>query len=224
MKFRLLLADDNPSIHQDFHKVFDPLPDAKLREDLDRLEEVLFEQKRIQVPELQVRFHIDSAFQGKEALTMIRAAEKAGEPYFAVFIDGEMPPGWDGAETIQHIWQEFPLLDIVFLSAYFEDDVWERTQIKLGGAERLLFLRKPFDHVVLRRLTLYLAGRWAAGREQEKEQPFVDPNHVRNLQNEYTRLRMKLESLRAFCNGPDAEILAEAREIVERLLTEKPGS
>src|SRR5205809_2077348 len=34
------------------------------------------------------------------------------------FVDVRMPPGWDGIETILHIWKEFPDVQMVICTAY----------------------------------------------------------------------------------------------------------
>ena len=65
-----------------------------------------------------LRFELDSAYQGIEALEKVRAARLAGLPYAMAFIDMRMPPGWDGVETVEHLWREDPRLQIVFCTAY----------------------------------------------------------------------------------------------------------
>ena len=43
---------------------------------------------------------MDSAFQGREGLEMVKQAAAKGDPYALAFVDVRMPPGWDGVETI----------------------------------------------------------------------------------------------------------------------------
>ncbi|MEZ4483397.1 MAG: hypothetical protein R2864_01970 [Syntrophotaleaceae bacterium] len=50
-------------------------------------------------------YEIDFATQGEEALAMVEQARDDGRPYALAFVDGRMPPGWDGIETIQHLWE-----------------------------------------------------------------------------------------------------------------------
>ena len=58
-------------------------------------------------------FEIDSAYQGKEALENWRAPpQEAGRPYALAFVDVRMPPGWDGVETIEQLWQVDPALQV----------------------------------------------------------------------------------------------------------------
>src|SRR5256886_9200515 len=59
---RILIIDDNPSIHEDFRKILGPA-DAKLAEELDATEASLFGDHA--GSSSAQNFRIDSAFQGK---------------------------------------------------------------------------------------------------------------------------------------------------------------
>src|SRR5580704_11444682 len=96
---RILLVDDLASIHEDFRKILTPL-DIPSAEGLDRDEAILFGPKENVAP---VGFHLDSAYQGAEALERVRAAHLAGAPYAMAFVDMRMPPGWDGVETAERL-------------------------------------------------------------------------------------------------------------------------
>ena len=112
---RILLVDDNPSIHADFKKV---LLDSQVKNEvLDEAEAMLFDEAPR--PKHQpARFTIDSAFQGQEALEKVLAAIAKGEPFAMAFVDVRMPPGWDGIETIARLWDVDPSLQIVVCTAY----------------------------------------------------------------------------------------------------------
>ena len=109
---RILLVDDLLSIHDDFRKILTAPADTT---DLDAEEAILFGQPTRRV---SVRFEMDSAYQGTEALEKVRAARLADRPYAMAFIDMRMPPGWDGLETIEKIWEVDPDVQIVICSAY----------------------------------------------------------------------------------------------------------
>ena len=98
---RILIIDDNPSIHEDFRKILGPA-DAKLAEELDATEASLFGDTA--GASHAQNFRIDSAFQGQEGLEKVRAACAEGAPYAVAFVDVRMPPGLDGIETISRIW------------------------------------------------------------------------------------------------------------------------
>jgi CheY-like chemotaxis protein len=64
-------------------------------------------------PSPRIEFQIDSAFQGQEGLASVQKARQENFPYSLIFVDGRMPPGWDGIETTVRIWEEDPEVQIV---------------------------------------------------------------------------------------------------------------
>src|SRR5436190_4966134 len=90
---RILIIDDNPSIHDDFRKILGPA-DARLGEELDADEAALFGETP--VASRACSFQIDSAFQGQAGLEKVRKSVANGVPYAVAFVDVRMPPGWDG--------------------------------------------------------------------------------------------------------------------------------
>jgi len=158
---RILLVDDNPAIHEDFRKV---LLDSQVRNDaLDDAEAMLFEEKPR--PKHQMaRFTIDSAFQGQEALQKVQKAITEGEPYALAFMDVRMPPGWDGIETIERLWQEDPSLQIVVCTA-FSDYSWESMTERLGISDNLVLLKKPFDSAEVLQMAHALTKKWLVTRQ-----------------------------------------------------------
>ncbi len=154
---RILVIDDNPSIHEDFRKILSP-GDAQLADELDADEAALFGD----APSIsrQCSFEIDSAMQGQEGLKMVEAALAAGRPYAIAFVDIRMPPGWDGVETIQHLWASYPELQVVICTAY-SDYSWNEITAQLGATDKLLILKKPFDNVEVLQFAHALTEKWA---------------------------------------------------------------
>jgi PAS domain S-box-containing protein len=160
---RILLVDDNPAIHEDFKKV---LLDSQARNDaLDDAEAMLFEEKPKPKPQL-ARFTIESAFQGQEALEKVRQAIAKGEPFALVFMDVRMPPGWDGIETIERLWQVDPSLQAVVCTA-FSDYSWEKMTERLGISDNLVLLKKPFDSAEVLQMAHALTKKWLVTRQAE---------------------------------------------------------
>ncbi len=153
---RILIIDDNPSIHEDFRKILGP-NDAKLAEELDADEAALFGDKA--AASRNWNFQIDSAMQGQEGLEMVRAAVLGGTPYAVAFVDVRMPPGWDGIETISRIWKEFPDLQIVICTAY-SDYSWDEIAKSVGNTDHMLVLKKPFDNVEVLQMAHALSKKW----------------------------------------------------------------
>jgi signal transduction histidine kinase len=121
------------------------------------MEEALFGQKTD--TRQKFSFELDCASQGKEGLAKVLDAVKAGRPYALAFVDIRMPPGWDGIETVQRIWAEYPSLQVVICTAY-SDYSWDNITKTLGHSDQLLILKKPFDTIEVMQLALALTEKW----------------------------------------------------------------
>jgi CheY-like chemotaxis protein len=156
-KRRVLVIDDSESIHRDFRRVLCPEP-IKSRDALDQMEESLFgaEDSDSLAPG-ELEFELDSAFQGEEGLAKVEQAVAGGRPYAVTFLDYRMPPGWNGVQTLRHLWKVDPRMPVVFCSAY-SDYSWEELRREFGELHRLVELKKPFNGRELRQLALELAA------------------------------------------------------------------
>jgi two-component system, cell cycle sensor histidine kinase and response regulator CckA len=167
---RILIIDDNPSIHEDFRKILGPA-DAKLAEELDAAEASLFGDTAD--ISRTWSFQIDSAFQGQEGLEKVRTAFTDGMPYAVAFVDVRMPPGWDGIETISRIWQEFPDLQIVICTAY-SDYSWDEIAKSIGNTDQMLVLKKPFDNVEVLQMAHALSKKWQLTQMARRQMEELD--------------------------------------------------
>jgi signal transduction histidine kinase len=109
-------------------------------------------------------FELESAYQGAEAVGMVQTALAEQRPYAMAFVDMRMPPGWDGVQTSQELWRAAPDLQIVICTA-FSDYSWEEILAKIGGSDRLLILKKPFDTIEVLQLANALTKKWQLQRE-----------------------------------------------------------
>ena len=134
---RILIIDDNRAIHEDVLKILAGHSEA--REDLETEEAFLFDTEAVPAA---IHFEIDSAYQGQEGLEKLEGALSEGRPYAMAFVDIRMPPGWDGVETIGHLWESDPKLQVVICTAY-SDYSWNEMRRKLGISDNLLILKKP---------------------------------------------------------------------------------
>ncbi|MBK8476968.1 MAG: response regulator [Opitutaceae bacterium] len=167
---RILVVDDNRAIHDDFRKILCAQPGAQAAEST-ALEAMLFGEAA--TPAAQLEFEVDSAYQGREGLEKVEQALAAGRPYAMVFMDVRMPPGWDGIETTARIWKVDPGIQVVLCTAY-SDYSWSAMRERLGQAERLVILKKPFDNIEALQLAASLTEKWqlarqARGRMEELE-------------------------------------------------------
>jgi diguanylate cyclase (GGDEF)-like protein len=138
---RVLVIDDNEAIHADFRAILTRSNSlANLADD----EETLFGNGRAAIP--QAKFELDFANQGHDGYEKVVASVARGTPYHLAFVDMRMPPGWDGVQTIQKLWEADPQLHVVICSAYSAYS-WKEIAAKLGASDRLLILKKPFDEL-----------------------------------------------------------------------------
>jgi PAS domain S-box-containing protein len=150
---RILIVDDNPHIHNDFREIL--CPDNSDEAAANEMEAVLFDADKPDV----VSFELNSAYQGQEALEMVRQARADNRPYALAFVDVRMPPGWDGVETIARIWEVDPELQIVVCTAY-ADYSWKEMRDRVGQPDNLLVLKKPFDNIEVQQLAHALTKKW----------------------------------------------------------------
>ncbi len=158
---RILIVDDNESIHEDFRKILSAPRTLESRKGLQDLEMALFdEEDAIAISAgFQPNYRIDSAFQGQEGVDKVKQAAQAEDPYAMVLMDVRMPPGINGIEAIARIWKDHPYTEMVIVTAY-SDYSWEQILHKVGRTDRLMFLRKPFDQVTVKQMTLSLTKKY----------------------------------------------------------------
>ncbi|RVD78783.1 putative bifunctional diguanylate cyclase/phosphodiesterase [Pseudomonas koreensis] len=155
---RILIIDDTPAIHEDFRKIL--APQVQDTADLNQLEQTLFGTRQSQ----HLSFQLDSAYQGQEALALVKRAQASGTPYALAFIDMRMPPGWDGLETIEQLWRVDPNLQIALCTAY-SDYSWEAMAERLEFGDQLLILKKPFDSLEIRQMANALTWKWQLAQD-----------------------------------------------------------
>ncbi len=152
---RVLVIDDNESIHRDFRKILGSETGAD--DVLDELDAALFGTTSCPVCQRPV-FDLQHASQGEEGLQMLRQAVSEKRPFGTAFVDMRMPPGWDGVETIRHLWEADPHLQVVICTA-FSDHSWDEIAEQLGMTDKLLVLKKPFDQIEVIQLATSLCEK-----------------------------------------------------------------
>ncbi|CDF95010.1 MULTISPECIES: bifunctional diguanylate cyclase/phosphodiesterase [unclassified Pseudomonas] len=159
---RILVVDDTPAIHQDFRKILSPGNGGD--DSLDDTESLLFGTPQVS----RLQFQIDSAYQGEEALELVKRAQAEGQPYALVFADMRMPPGWDGLQTIERLWQADPRLQIALCTA-FSDYTWETMAERIEFDDQLLILKKPFDTLEIRQMASAMTWKWQLAQDAARK-------------------------------------------------------
>ena len=187
---RILIIDDNVSIHADIRKILGQDPDRNAQ--LNRTKALLFGETVADPP--HPGFTINSAYQGQEGLAMVKQAAQEEDPYALAFVDIRMPPGWDGVETISHLWECCPDLQIVICTAY-SDYSWAEMVRKLGHSPNLVVLRKPFDTIEVLQLAHALTEKWHLNRQVQSRLKDLDALvRQRTAELESALARLKSES------------------------------
>ena len=160
---RVLVVDDNQTIHRDFAKILAPQADAT--NELASASAALFGTPVPVDGAAAPAFQVDFATQGEQALQMVQQAMSEGAPYSLAFVDMRMPPGWDGLETIERMWRAATDLQVVICTAY-SDHSMAKISGRLGHPDRLLVLKKPFDAVEVEQLATSLTEKWRLTRDE----------------------------------------------------------
>lgn len=159
---RILIVDDNESIHEDIHNILDTKPKRHKDSETKQLEAELFggdpSSKDVE-DNSSPNYIIDDAYQGAEAIKMVKQAAEEGFPYAMIFMDVRMPPGMDGIQAITEIWKDHPQIEMVICTAY-SDYSWDQIVDQFGSTEHLLFMKKPFDSISLKQTALSLTTKW----------------------------------------------------------------
>ena len=158
---RILVIDDHEPIHEDFRKILCSPKDTTAS---DSVTTTIPDQTSS--TDLQIKYEIDSALQGEQGLAQVKQAQQDDRPYAVVIVNLHMPTGWDGIETIKHLWQHDPKLQVVICTACC-DHSWEQTIERLGPSGRLLILKKPFDDVEVGQIVHALTEKWNLARSVE---------------------------------------------------------
>jgi two-component system NtrC family sensor kinase len=211
---RLLIVDDNRSIHADFQKILAP-KDSALR-GFEDAEAALFGEGARVNPSCIHQFQLDSAYQGDEGLARVKQALDQGQPYAMAFMDVRMPPGCDGVEATAKIWEVDPDLQVVMCTAY-SDWSWDEMLHKLGQSDRLVVLKKPFDSIEVLQLANSLCRKWQLLQESKGKMAILEEMVLART----AQVVQEQEKLKAiFDNSPEGIFQTDA---AGRYLTANPA-
>ncbi|MGC3959768.1 MAG: response regulator [Verrucomicrobiota bacterium] len=158
---RILIIDDNLSIHRDFKLVLvDEIDNAELDADEERLYGA-----ETKIRATAPAYQLEHANSGLEGVEKVQASLSASCPFQMAFVDIRMP-GIDGVETIERIWRIDPRIQMVICTAYADYSQEDLLQ-RLGQTDKLLVLKKPFDSIEVTQLAGTLVAKWFLTRQAE---------------------------------------------------------
>ena len=187
MAHRILVIDDNPSIHKDFETI---LLDEEESTTLNSLRSQVFGNST-STSVIKNVYQLDFASQGQEGCEKVKQACSEGCPYELVFVDMRMPPGWDGLQTIEHIWKIDRNIQAVICTAY-SDYSWGEITERLGRSDNLLILKKPFDSAEVAQLASSLTEKWVLAKQASLKTEELE-QMVAERTNELTQMNDQLK-------------------------------
>lgn len=217
IKKRILLVDDNEAIHEDIVSILLG-HQADVHPDLQDIEDQLFGSEEPATDDLLsvISYEIDHAYQGEEAVKMVEQSNSINKPYSLIFMDVRMPPGMNGIEAIKKIWEIYPYVEIVICTAY-SDYSWDEIIDNLGGTDKLLFMKKPFDATALKQTALTLTTKWQLQQEaisytKNLEKEVEDrTKELAQLVDKYRKMKDKAEQATAIKSSFLANMSHEIR-------------
>ena len=199
---RILVADDLPSIHEDYRKILaSPSP---VRPPVAGLADFAPHLAAATAHEPVASFDVECVLQGEDALRAATAARAAGKPFSVAFLDVRMPPGIDGVETARLLREADPELQIVLCTAYSDYSLGDIAR-RFPESDGLLILKKPFDPVEVQQLARSLGRKWRLAAEHKALLADLESRVARRTA-ELTAARAELEvALRAAEAGSRAK-------------------
>jgi len=152
--FRLLIVADNEATHADLKRCLRP---GAVDEEFAGIGAIRVRRSVA----ADVGYQIDSVFRGQDGLVHLQQGRDDGTPYALVFVDIRMPMGWDGIETISHLWDADPDLQVVICTA-FSNYNWRDIERCLGHSDNLGILKKPFTPFEVTQLVHALTAKWSS--------------------------------------------------------------
>ena len=194
----ILVVDDNPNILQDLVKV---LSHKSAHQQLDKLKAELLGHS-ITPDTGKYNYSIECAQQGEEGYKKLKDALSNNSSFSLAFVDMRMHPGWDGLQTIEHLWELDSRIQVVICTAY-SDHSFEEINRRLGDKDNLLVLKKPFDNIEVRQIAHTLTRKWLYEESVRREQLLM----LRSLENGAERLKDE----RKLRKQMESELLAAQR-------------
>jgi CheY-like chemotaxis protein len=112
---------------------------------------------------------VDTADSGSRGLDLVRQAVRNDLPYALVLVDMEMPPGWNGLETIRQIRSQDPKALFAICASLWHHEHAEQLDA-MEMADPVPVLSKPFENTDLRDVVSSQISCWNAKHAAASQQ------------------------------------------------------
>lgn len=194
---RILVIDDDPTIHNDFRKILcgeDRLAE-RANGEAGSLDDLL-------KPSFQLKFDIDFTFDGEEGIARVRDALRDDSPFALAFVAEK-----GGFETITQLWQEDPHLEIVITNRSSACS-WSDVADQFGVRDQLMILRKPLDYAEVAQLAASQTEKWNLSRRAEihwARMELLITERTREIQRSHREIESLLAAISSLLIGVDAD-------------------
>lgn len=176
---RILVADDEPALIEDYHCALAQPESAGPSLRLVELQDELFGPQRATGSLSNVE--LVTVNQGEAAVQIVASSRDRGLPFSAAFLDVRMPPGINGLEAAVKIREIDARLPIVIVTAYTDIQTIDLAK-EIPPADRLFVLQKPFHTTEIQQLAIALTARWELERASNPETTSADLASLRRLE------------------------------------------
>ena len=153
-QFNILAVDDDPGLQNLYKDILESVPAS------------LAAQGRAGRPEyLEVPcFRVTCRAQAQETVAAVQASVAQHDPFAAIFLDVNLPPGPSGIWAAEQILQVDPAANIVLVTGTIGSELGNLPR-QLAFSDRLMFLQKPFHPQEIVQFATALSAKWRAEQQ-----------------------------------------------------------
>lgn len=169
---RVLVVDDEESIHEDYRRSLERRPGSRR---FDELRSAVLGASSSPTPHdntPDIEFELVHAMDGDWAVETARRMKERGERFSVAFVDMRMASGRDGIETARALREIDSNILLVVCTAY-SDYTWDTVLRGIGNRDGVHLLRKPFDPGHVRRYASVLAQKWMLAQRKPRRSPLA---------------------------------------------------
>jgi HD-GYP domain-containing protein (c-di-GMP phosphodiesterase class II) len=109
-------------------------------------------------------FKVAGCSQAQEAVAAVQASVAESEPFAAIFLDVNLPPGPTGIWAAEQILRVDPAANIVLVTGFIGSELRNLPR-QFSFSDRLMFLQKPFHPQEIVQFATALSAKWRAEQQ-----------------------------------------------------------